>query len=222
MTEKLYDIQLAASVLKMSESTLKWWLEGGQRRGRSYPPVLREEPNGSAIVTWGEFVEARYLLAYRRDLRVALSQLRAWIAMARDHLGVSYPLAHQRPWVGEGRKILIDAQMSARLPADLWAMFQVEGGQILLLPPAESFMEKIEFENDEVVRVRPAGAESSIVIDPQVRFGMATVRGVPTEAIIDQIEGGDTVEMVASDFDLGLTEVAEVIAYEKPRLVAAA
>ncbi len=214
LDRELYDVNLAADVLRMPASTLLWWLEGGERHSKWYEPVIRPQPTKSKTVTWGELVEARYLLAYRRDLRVGLPELRKWILAAREELGVPYPLAHQRPWVGEGRRILTDAQRSSALPEDLWAMWVTSSGQILLTAPAESFLERIDFDQDEAVRIHPAGRESPIVIDPEVRFGIATVRGIPTEAIADQVEAGDPVESVAQDFGLDLGEVAAVLTYE--------
>jgi uncharacterized protein (DUF433 family) len=214
LDRELYDVNLAAQVLRMPASTLQWWLEGGRRQGKLYEPVIREEATGSKSVTWGELVEARYLLGYRRDLRVRLSELRKWITATREELQVPYPLAHQRPWVGEERRILTDAQRSTGLPEELWAMWVAESGQILLTPPAESFLERVDFEDDEAVRIHPVGRESPVVIDPQIRFGMATVHGIPTEAIAEQVQGGDPIEMVASDFDLNLKEVVAVLSYE--------
>ena len=214
LDRELYDISLAAHVLKMPPSTLQWWLEGGPRHGKNHPPVIREKATGSKIVTWGELVEARYLLAYRRDLRVSLKELRTWMDLVRERVGVRYPLAHQSPWVGEGQKLLTDAQMSAGLPEELWAMWQASSGQILLLPPAEAFLERVTFKDDEAVRIHPVGKSSPIVIDPQVRFGVATVKGIPTEAITEQVDAGDPIEMVADDFGLDLAEVAAVLDYE--------
>jgi hypothetical protein len=39
--------------------TARRWLEGYSRKGHFYAPVLRPEPTGSDVVTWGEMVEAR-------------------------------------------------------------------------------------------------------------------------------------------------------------------
>ncbi len=216
LDRELYDINLAASVLHMPPSTLQWWLEGGMRNHTRYPPVIREEPTGSKTVTWGELVEARYLLGYRRDLRVRLAELRGWIVATRERLGLPYPLAHERPWVGEGQRILAEAQKSSGLPEELWAMWVADSGQILLTAPAESFLERVEFANDEAIRIHPVGPGSPIIIDPLIRFGTATVRGIPTEAVAEQIEAGDPVEMVAADFNLDLAEIAAVLSYELP------
>ena len=214
LDRELYDVKLAARVLKMPESTLGWWLEGGKRRGKTYEPVIREQPTGSRWVTWGELVEAKYLLGYRRLLKVPLPSLRKWILLTREELGVSYPLAHERPWVGEGQRILSHAQHEAGLPAELWAMYEPVSGQILLTAPAESFLERVEFEHDEAVRIRPEGRGSPIVIDPDIRFGVATIHGIPTEAIAEQVEAGDPLEMVAEDFGLDLNDLIVVLNYE--------
>lgn len=34
----------AARLLRVAQSTLHYWLESGERRGKSYKPVLRTEP----------------------------------------------------------------------------------------------------------------------------------------------------------------------------------
>jgi uncharacterized protein (DUF433 family) len=223
LERELYDVPLAAEVLRMPVSTLRWWLEGGKRAGRHYEPVIRPEPTGSDAVTWGELVEARYLLGYRRELGVKLASLRRFIADVRGALNVPYPLAHQRPWVGEGRQVLVAAQKSSELPEELWAMWVADSGQILLTAPAESFLERVEFDGgDQAVRIRPVGPNSPIVIDPDIRFGSASVRGIPTEALADQVRAGDAIEMVAADFDLPLDDVIAALSYEKVSTTTAA
>ena len=215
LDRELYDIPLAASVLRVPASTLAWWLEGGKRNGRLYDPVIRPAPTGSKAVTWGEFVEARYVVGYRSGLGVRLMSLRRFIADARRALGVSYPLAHERPWVGGGRQLLVSAQRSSELPAELWAMWVADTGQIMLTAPAESFLERTEFHDDEAVRIHPLGHESPIVIDPLVRFGAPSLRGIPTEAIAGQVGAGDPIEMVATDFGLCLDDVIAALNYER-------
>jgi uncharacterized protein (DUF433 family) len=222
LDRELYDVPLAAEVLRMPSSTLQWWLDGGKRNGRLYESVIRPEPTGNKIVTWGELVEARYLLAYRRDLGVKLASLRKFIADVRQELGVPYPLAHERPWVGEGRQLMFSAQRSSELPEDLWAMWGTESGQILLTAPAESFLERIEFEDGEAVRIHPAGPASPIIIDPKIRYGAASVHGIPTEALAEQVRAGDPIEMVAEDFDLSLDDLIAALDYEKVSITPAA
>jgi uncharacterized protein (DUF433 family) len=217
LDRELYDEQLAAQILRVPPSTLHWWLEGGSQRGKVYEPVFRPEATGSKLVTWGEFVEARYLREYRRTLGVQLSSLRQFIAFLRNELGVPYPLAHMRPWVGAGRRLLVDAQDAADVPVELWVCVEPQSGVTLLTPPAESFLERVEFEEEEdgvVVRLHPAGKEVPVVIDPEVRFGSPTVKGIPTESLAELVRAGDSVEMVAEGFGLDLDSVVTALSYE--------
>jgi uncharacterized protein (DUF433 family) len=216
----LYDETLAASVLNVPKSTLHWWLEGGIRAGRHYAPVLRQEPSGSKEVTWGELVEARYLRAYRRDLGVKLGDLRRFIDELRQSLGVPYPLAHAQPWVGAGRRLLVSAQNNVDLEPELWAVYEPRSGIALLTAPAESFLERVEFDqegNGVVVRLRPAGYDSPVVIDPEIRFGSPAVTGIPTDTLDEMVRAGDSIESVADDYDLELDNVVAALDYERAR-----
>jgi uncharacterized protein (DUF433 family) len=154
---------------------------------------------------------------YRRSLGASMHSLRAFIEHLRDELGVPYPLADARPWVGPGRHLFISAQERAGLPPDLWACVEPQTGVMLLLPPAESFLERVEFDGEEngvVVRVRPSGPDSQVVIDPEVRFGSPTVCGIPTETIAEQVAAGDSIESVTRDFNLDLATVIDALRFE--------
>lgn len=214
----LYDEVLAASVLGMPPSTLHWWLEGGERRGRIYDPVLRPEPTGSKEVTWGELVEARYLRAYRTEFGVKLKELRGFIENLRERLGVRYPLAHSRPWVGDGRTLLIQAQEDARLDPKLRPCYSPATGLVLLTPPAESFLQRVDFDSEGdgvVVRLFPAGKESPVVIDPELRFGSPSVQGISTDIIAEMVRAGEPIERLATDYELSLDDVVAALDFER-------
>ena len=72
LSRPVYSLTDAAEILAVNRSTLGWWLEGGERRGRYYGPVIRAEATGETSLTWPEFVEAGLLRQYRRELRVRL------------------------------------------------------------------------------------------------------------------------------------------------------
>jgi uncharacterized protein (DUF433 family) len=225
LDRELYDEALASEILRVPRSTLHWWLEGGERRGRWYEPVIRPEPTGSKTVTWGEFVECRYLREYRRRLLVPLPEVRAFIAVLRKSIGVRYPLATSRPWVGPGRRLLLEAQREAGLDPELWPCIEpATGATPLLLPGAQSFYERVEFDETEqgvAIRLWPMTRVAPLVIDPSVRFGQPTVRGVPTDALAGQVQAGDSVEAVAEDFGLTLDDVIVALRYERAEDVAA-
>ena len=46
--------------------------------------------------------------------------MRAFIDRLRSRLGVAYPLAHSTPFVGPGRRLLLEEQQASGLPGDFW------------------------------------------------------------------------------------------------------
>jgi uncharacterized protein (DUF433 family) len=212
LEREYYPVREAARLLRVPESTLRWWLEGRH----PYLPVLRESATGSALLTWGEFVEAGYLRAYR-EKDVPLPELRSFIDMLRQHLGIKYPLAHSRPFVSSARKLVIQLQEEAGLPPEFAMALEVTSGQLLLSSAAESFLDKVEFSlegNGPALRIRPAGRRSEVVIDPARSFGAPSVRGIRTEAIAELVDAGEPPEDVARDFNIPVKLVKAATAFE--------
>lgn len=207
----------AARQLHIPGATLRHWLEGGERQGTRYEPVLREKRTGSTEVTWGEMVEARYLRAYRE--RVPMQRLRPFIASLRAEFGVRYPLAHFRPYVDENRSLVLRLQEEADLPDELWLVFQVGAGQLRINPAVvNEFLDRVDFaEGDmgEVLRIHPMGKDAPVVIDPRVSSGAAHVAGVRTAIFAERVEGyGETPDELAAEFGLTPTQVKAAIAFE--------
>jgi uncharacterized protein (DUF433 family) len=172
-------------------------------------------------VTWGELVEAGYLAGYRKQLRVKLWRLRDFIALLREQLQVPYPLATARPWVGPGRRLLLEAGARADLDLELRpGLIEPTTGQGVLTGIAERFLARVEFEPPddpagEAVRLRPAGKDVPIVIDPYVRFGMPSIGGISTSVLASKAKAGEPVEALADDYGLTIVEVAEAMSYEE-------
>lgn len=142
----------AARLLQLRQPTLHYWLEGREIRGRSYQPVIRPEPTGSRTVTWAEFVEAGLLSSYR-SRRVPMAELRAFIDLLRQEYGVSYPLAHEAPFVS-GRQLVLRAQEEAELDGE-FCLVAFASNQLILTGPSLEFTERVSWENDIAARWRP-------------------------------------------------------------------
>lgn len=228
---ELYELNEAARLLKMKRVTLKRWLEGGTISGTFYPPVIREEPTGSGIVTWGEFLEAGMLWEFRTLRRVPLQSIRPFIDELRRVEGVKYPLAEFQPDVDvELRELVLRAQEIAGLHDSLYFLRRVGprhyagAWQTQWAEPVRRFIEKVEFEVHVARRLFPLGKEKPVVIDPQLVFGIPNVRGVRTEIIGETFaELGDEDE-VAKDWGLTSDEVRAALQWEmslRPRVQAA-
>lgn len=223
----MYEYTQAAHLLRVPASTLRWWLEGRAH----HLPVLRERAQGNTVLTWGEFVEARHLAAYRRDFRVSLQHIRAFIDHLRQTTSTRYPLATERPWIGPGRRLLLSAQNDTKLEPELWSVFEPATGQVMLTPAGQSFLDVVEFDDDVngdgdddriVRRLRPAGQLSPVVIDPRRRGGLASVSGISTSVIREAVDAGDPVDVVADDFGLDLDLTIAALDFERTLAVRAA
>lgn len=215
LEREMYTEAAAAELLRVAPSTLHWWLEGGKHRDKVYRPVIRVEPTGSRVVTWAEFVEAGVLRSYRRDHDVPLRELRDFIDLLRAEFNVPYPLADRRPYVGSGRRLLIDLQGRSHLDPD-FCLVAVANGQEVLTAPGEEFFERVDWSGDEPASWRPHDDPASPVrINPLVRFGKPAVGGISTEAIAGELDGGASVEEVAADFDLDPAAVLWAHSYEQ-------
>jgi uncharacterized protein (DUF433 family) len=211
LEREMYTEAAAARLLRVAPSTLHWWLEGRPPR---YRPVIRPQPTGSRVVTWAEFVEAGLLRSYRREHDVPLRELRDFIDLLREKFQVPYPLADRRPYVGSGRKLMIDLQGRSHLDPE-FCLVAVVNGQEVLTAPGEEFFERVDWDGDEPGAWRPHDDPLSPVrINPLVRFGRPAVSGISTEAIAGELEAGASVEEVAQDFGLAPDAVRWAASYE--------
>ena len=204
----------AARLLRVPQATLNYWLNGGQRRGRTYPPIIRAEARPGHTVTWAEFVEGGLLRGYRRELQVPMFEVRAFVDLLRDRFGIPYPLAHARPFVGEGKQLVWDAQEEASLEAEFCLVAEVRG-QLVLTPASEAFFGRVSWMDEVAVAWRPAdNPDSPVRIDPESRFGRPSIKGISTEVLWEHAESGASLEEIADAFDLDVAEVRWAVSYE--------
>lgn len=83
-------------------------------------------------------------------------------------------------------------------------------------------MEFAESEDEEAVRIWPAGKDSPVVIDPLISSGASTVRGTRTEILAEQASAGTPVDEIADDFGMPVELVKAALAYEWSAETAAA
>jgi uncharacterized protein (DUF433 family) len=221
LDREMYSEAEAARLLGVAQSTLNYWLEGGVRRGKNYLPIIRTEPTGSrSPVTWAEFVEAGLLRSYRRDFGVRMAELREFIDLLRNTFDVPYPLADRRPYVS-GRELVYEAQERSRLDPVFWIVSNA-GGQLLLLPPGDEFYRRVTWSPTGIAAAwRPADNEqSTVVINPEQRFGKPSVAGISTEVLWEHASAGEDEAEIAASFDLSLTDVRWALSYETARRAA--
>jgi uncharacterized protein (DUF433 family) len=196
----------------LHSGTARRWLEGYERSGRFYEPVLRAEPTGDDAVTWGEMVEAR-LLAEFRSRDVPVQRLRPAINRLRTEFG-RYPLAHARPFLDvDGRELVRIVQEQVGLERQL-QLVVVRNGQLVLAESAERFSTAVEYVGDIVGRLKPDVRTPDVLMDPRRSFGQPSVRNVRTESLAEDFRAGTTREELSDLYDLSPEQVDGAIRFE--------
>lgn len=208
----VYGIVEAAGLLGLRPDRVRAWLDGYERTGRVYEPVIRIERTGEDIVTWGEFVELGYLREYRRN-RVSMQRLRPVVDLLREEFETPYPLATTRPFIYD-QELVLKAQQAVGLPAAIGIVIR-SGQEIMMTPETNRFFKKVEFDpSGEARRLLPAGPASPVVIDPLVRFGRPSVAGVATERLWELYDAGEDLDEIAAVYELDLDAVRSAVAFE--------
>jgi uncharacterized protein (DUF433 family) len=216
LERKVYGMSQAARLLGLRTDSLRRWIDGYERAGVTYQPVIREDRTGDDLVTWGEFVEAGYLREYRAR-QVSLQYLRPVIALLRSELGVPYPLATLTPYTS-GRQLAFEVQKIAGLDPALNIVLIGRDGSLQLADAAQAFLEKVDFATDSgktAQRLYPLGRGVPVLLDPDQSFGEPTlVRGVRTEVIAELAAAGETPDRLAEIYGITVDEVAAAVRYE--------
>jgi len=215
LARPVYGVTEAASLLGLRSDRARAWLDGYERSGVDYAPVIREQHTGRGPRDVGRVRGARMPARYRRK-GVPLQRLRPVIDELRREFHTPYPLATARPYVYD-RELVLDVQERDGLPTQI-AIVVRSGQEILLAEGARQFLRKVEFDPGEhcaILRLFPAGPSSPVLIDPLVRFGRPSVSGVSTERLWELADAGETIEEIASGYDLPGEAVRAAVSYEE-------
>lgn len=202
-------------LLLLHSGTARRWIDGYDRMGVGYPPVIRPERTGAEAVTWGEFVETR-LLSEFRDRGVTILRLRPAVERLREEFG-DYPLARARPLLNvKGRELVrkVQTEVGSRTEE---LLVVVRSGQLQLTGVGERFTADIEWTKGKesiaaaVVPVRYGGV---VRMDPLRQSGRPVVRSVPTEVLAEQWRAGVPTTEIASDFELDPADVEQALRFE--------
>ena len=177
LDREVYAMGQVDRLLGVSAGTARRWIDGYERLGRRYEPLIRSETTGSDVVTWGEFVETRLIAEYRRH-GVAVTRMRPAIMALRREFDSEYPLATAKPFLSaEGQELVMAVQEETGLSPALRFVLRTRQSLLGLSMEVRRFHQDAEYEDtNEVQRLRVLGT-SNVVLDPERGFGEPTIRG---------------------------------------------
>lgn len=206
--------------------TARRWINGYERGGKFYDPILRVEPREAEWTTWGEFVETRILAEYR-DQDIPTARLRAAIDRLRAIYRVDYPLAYIRPYLSVHNRDLAVSGEDVGLSDE--ERMVIRTGQLLLGDERSwSVIKRATIGEDDagekIITELPADMDfPEIVINPNRYSGQPTFVGrrVSVATIAGMAESGERPEDLAADYGLSLEQVEAAREYAKRYKLAA-
>jgi len=206
-----YGMAQVDRILRLSSGTARRWIDGYERDGHFYLPVVREETTGTDVVTWGEFVEASFLAHYRNS-GVPMRRMRPVVERLRTELQTPYPLAELRPFA-QGRELLMEIQTEVGLEPQMLVVV-LRTNQIVLTERAQQFHDSVDWSKHRRNIALSMVLAESVTVDPLIAFGEPAVRSVRTDVLASAHRAGDSVEDLALGYDLDVSEVNDALRYE--------
>lgn len=214
-----YTLAEAARYLRLPAATLRAWVLGRQypTAGGSncFSPLMWPASRRPPLLSFSNLIEAHVLRALRTDHGVSVKALRDAIAYAEKKLGIDRLLLRKELCTEAGRVFLERYGALIELSAS---------GQLAMRRLLAEHLKRVEWDSSQFpVRLYPfllagaAGDERLIAIDPRIAFGRPVVlrNGVSTSAIVERIDAGETVDDLAADYELGLSEIEHAVLYER-------
>ena len=214
-----YPLAEAARYLRLPVATLRSWVLGRQystaEGGAHFPPLIRPASQRPPLLSFSNLIEAHVLRSLRTEHGVSVKELRTALEYAQNKLGIDRLLLREELRTEAGQ-VFLDRYRDL---IDLSASGQLAMRHIFLehLKRVEWGSAKFPVRLYPFVSAAAPSEERPIAIDPTIAFGRPFVlrRGISTSAIAERIDAGETVDEVASDYDLNRSEVEQAALYER-------
>lgn len=202
-----FRVKEAARYAGISPQTVSYWHRG--REGTS--ATLPGRPPRAAL-SWMELIEVA-IVAVMRQSGLSLQKIRRAREYAAQHLSSEYPFADYE-FKTDGQGILLELDQVEPIGGKDKIIICDQDGQLAWKQIIKRRFETFDYQDDLVVRWHPAGRNSPILMDPRIGFGAPTVHGTPTWAIKGRYEAGETIDDIASDFEIEEPDVRIALEFE--------
>lgn len=213
-----YAMSEAARYLRVSPATLRSWFVGRPyptARGTSqFRPLLKPACIDPTTLSFSNLIEAHVLRSLRTEHGVPLGAVRQALAYAERELRIDHLLLREELRTSGGALFLDRYGELVNLSAS---------GQLAVRRFFEAHLARVEWgKMRSAVRLYPfvfgeAADAKPIVIDPTIAFGRPVIGGafIATRSILERIDAGESVEDVATDYELSVNVVEKAVLFER-------
>lgn len=215
-----YPVKDAAGYLHIPEGTLRSWLNGRYypiKDGKQYfQPLIQRPKAGVSQISFTNLVEAHVLRSIRKVHGVRLDKVRRALDYLDQQFQLPHPLARVE-FQTDGVNLFVESV--GRLVS------VSEHGQLALRAVLKHLLTRVEW-NEQGIATRlfptlgrlddPISEPRHVAIDPRVSFGRPVVVGtrVPTRAIAERYEAGESPGSIAEDLGCNEAQVHDAIRFE--------
>jgi len=214
-----YPVAEAALYVRVAPATLRSWVVGREyptnKGTRRFHPLIRLADRQHRLLSFNNLVEAHVLRALRTAHGTPVHAIRKALDYGETSLGINRLLLSRELYTDKRELFLDHYGQLINLS---------RSGQLAMRAMLEVHLSRIEWEASvfplrlfPFVRTEGVEAPRHITIDPNVGFGRPILqrRGISTRAIVDRIDAGESVESLAEDYRLEVSEIQEAVVYER-------
>jgi len=212
-----YTLAEAARYLRLPPATLRSWVLGRQypttEGSGQFPPLIKPASRRPPMLSFSNLIEAHVLRSLRTEHVVSVNALRSALVFAEKKLGIDRLLLRPELRAHAG-KVFLDRYGEL---IDLSA-----SGQLAMRRLLAEHLKRVEWDPTNLpIRLYPflptPSEERAIVIDPRIASGRPVVarKGISTSAIAERIDAGESLDDIAADYDLRLSEIEQAVLYER-------
>lgn len=217
-TRPLYTVKDAALYLGVPQSTMGDWARGYAKQLPDRPEVVsgpvitaaQSSGKGPRIPFIG-LAEGLVAAAFRQA-GVSLQHIRRAVEILEEEVGLEHAMASRRLYT-DGAKVLYD--YSEHGEHELSKLTVVINRQGVFGDVVERYLERITYDEEgwaERLRL-PITEHPVLEVDPKRAFGEPVFMkgGARMKDVLDRFLAGDSIQEVALDYEVGLSDVEEVV-----------
>lgn len=214
----LYTVAEAAHHLHLPPATLRTWVDGRTYKAggevRRSPRLIERPDPGDTRLSFNNLVEAHVLRALRVEHGMPMGHVRRALDYAQRELGIDRLLIREELRAAPGELFLKEYGRLLSLS---------RSGQFAMERILDVFLRRLTRDVDgRPLRLYPFVAFQSfedrrvVIIDPRVAYGRPSIarKGISTAILAERLNAGESIQELATAYDLDETEVEEAILYE--------
>ena len=214
-----YGVAEAAGYLRLPKSTLRAWLLGQRYRAadgnpKRFQPVIQIADGKARLLSFINLTEAFVLAGIRREHGIGLSKVRKAIEYLRRSFNSPRPLAEEQ-FATDGLDLFVEkygALIGATQEGQIQLREVILGRLKLVRRDPKGVPEKLVL--FPAPKSPPYGAD--VIIDAKLSFGRPVLEGVGvrTAIVAERLAAGESIEMLARDYNAAPDAIQNAIRFE--------